>query len=133
MLMPCFSQSPDSTSLIENPDLTAILLDEPSGRFIQQYLGDFSLSGTNAGNLEVSDLIGEKKSQCPMGKVRTCLNFQSLYKSNQEAHYLPFLQFRNPSKYHKYYIILKPEKTVQIKTTALQKSKRISRRDEVSA
>lgn len=70
MLMPCFSQSPDSTSLIENPDLTAILLDEPSGRFIQQYLEDFSLSGTNAGNLEASDLTEErKKSQCPMGKL----------------------------------------------------------------
>lgn len=61
MLMPCFSQSPDSTSLIENPDLTAILLDEPSGRFTEQYLGDFSLSGTNAGSLEASDLTRKRK------------------------------------------------------------------------
>lgn len=61
MLMPCFSQTPESTSLMENPDFTAILLDEPSGRFTQQYLGDLSLSGTNAGNLEVSDLKGNRK------------------------------------------------------------------------
>lgn len=61
MLMPCFSQTPESTSLMENPDFTAILLDEPSGRFTQQYLGDLSLSGTNAGNLEVSDLKGKRK------------------------------------------------------------------------
>ncbi|KAL2305407.1 hypothetical protein Nmel_007393 [Mimus melanotis] len=53
--------TPESTSLMENPDFTAILLDEPSGRFTQQYLGDLSLSGTNAGNLEVSDLKGKRK------------------------------------------------------------------------
>lgn len=46
---------------MENPDFTAILLDEPSGRFTQQYLGDLSLSGTNAGNLEVSDFKGKSK------------------------------------------------------------------------
>lgn len=80
MLMPCFSQTPDSTSLMENPDLTAILLDEPSGRFTQQYLGDLSLSGANAGNLEGSDLTGRKKthkkmqSQCPLGRPGTCIN-----------------------------------------------------------
>lgn len=71
MLMPCFSQTPESISLIENPDLTAILLDEPSGRFTQQYLGDFSLSGTNAGTLEGSDLTGKrKKMSVPNGKCR---------------------------------------------------------------
>lgn len=84
MLMPCFSQSPDSTSLIENPDLTAILLDEPSGRFTQQYLGDFSLSGTNAGSLEASDLTRtRKRSQCPMEKLGIRISFQILYESNQ--------------------------------------------------
>lgn len=31
-------------------------------------------------------------------------------KPSQEAYFLPCLQFRNPSKYHKYQINLNPEK-----------------------
>lgn len=60
MLMPCFSQRPDNISFIENPDLTTILQDEPSGRFTQQCFEDLSLSDTDAGILDASDFLETK-------------------------------------------------------------------------